>query len=195
MTSARCGLLASMCLSGIGALPRCACVVVGLVPDDSLAAARPIADRTGSRQDLFRCRKSRLCDPIRHDAPSVVAESSPNQGAASQLLVRSGARGRNACGGRPHKPLPNADWGGGVLWVRPFWAQIEVVMTQASRPTVHPLRGLRLHHFGLKPDRSLGGASTTGPKTASMFASQVEAAWKGAHRQEGLRVHFAVLPS
>ena len=110
MTSAGCGLLARTCLLGTGALPRCAHVVVGFDPSDCLAAARPIADRTGSRQVLFRCRKTRLHDSIRNDPPDgVVAADGTSPAGACR------ARWRNSRSGCPHKPRPIADWGAGGL--------------------------------------------------------------------------------
>ena len=84
-------------------------------------------------------------------------------------------------------PLPTGV--GGSSGSGTFWAQI-VVLARALRPTVHPLRGLRLHHFGLKPDRSLGDASRHGdPIRISMGASQVACRLECAHLRRGLPVH------
>jgi len=70
-------------------------------------------------------------------------------------------------------PLPNADWGGGVLLIRPFWAQTDVVRRRKRLDLRFILSaGYVFTHFGLKPDRGLSDASHHGdPKREPMTRS------------------------
>ena len=127
MTHAGCGLFASVCLTGIGILPRYAPVMVAHIHD--MAAARPLPT---TRLTALSPRADRI-----------------HTGAGR-------TRGRNSYGGKvPTQTPPQCRLGwGGLLGQAILGSSRGSQMTQASRPTVHPLRGLRLHHFGLKLDRS-----------------------------------------
>ena len=87
----------------------------------------------------------------------------PRQGAASQLMVRSGARGRNSFGVLPTQTPPQCRLGWGGPLGLAIWAQINGRGASAT-PAILLLRRLRPHPFGLKPDRSLVVQALQGPK-------------------------------
>ena len=164
MTYARCGLFASTCLTGIGNLPRYALVMVAHVHD--MAAARPSP----------------------HNPPdSVVAAGGTSPAGACR------ARGRNSYGGCPHKPLPNADWGGGVLEIRHILGSNRGPGASGERLDLRFILsvGCVFNILGSSLTVSLPVRAPRGPKTASMLASRVDAVWKGHKYAKGYKfTHF-----
>ena len=186
MTFARCGSLASMCLSGTGSLPCLPFVMVGTSTID-MAAARPLRTESPVGRICFvaanpgrRVRGDRWsagCVSLPHNPASGSHRHVPANSVADvcgkclllQAVPSMGCtRRRNPFGGAHTNPFPVAGWETGGL--------------------------LGLGHFGLKPGRSLAGTSARRRK--SVFRSSHK--WlcgKGTSSPTVTWVFIAALPS
>ena len=126
------------------------------------SAVRGIA----GRQVMLRCRITRPAVPPATFTPSVVAEGSPDHGAASGSWSWAALGGVIRTAVPTQTPFQTADWKTGGL--------------------------LGLGHFGLKPDRSLIGASASGHKSVSVVVRVTTRIC--ARRQEGLRLYCPSCP-
>ena len=139
MTSARCGLLASMCLTGTGTLPRF-CLSWWRTYTIDMAAARPTRMEPTVGRFCFVAAKPGCAIPSATYPPdSVVAAGVPCSWGCERTLNMGRTRGRNSYGGAHTNSFPIADWdAGGLLGHGYFGSSLAVVLV--ARAPLDPKR-------------------------------------------------------